>query len=62
MCPYAVSSLKPLNESETDFSVVNIPFDMLSRGFSLNGSIKHSSIIDHIDVTSSWSCVIIDFC
>ena len=38
----SVPSLKTLNESETNFSVANIPFDMLSKRFSLNGSIKHS--------------------
>ena len=58
----SVPSLKSLNESETNFSVANIPFDMLSKGFSLNGSIKHSSIIDKIDVTSSWLFLILDFC
>ena len=58
----SVPSLKSLNESETNFSVVNILFDMLRKRFSLNGSIKHSSIIDSIDVTSSWSFPILDFC
>ena len=58
----SVPSLKSLNESETNFSVANIPFDILSKGISLNGSIKHSSIIDKIDVTSSWSFLILDYC
>ena len=58
----AVPSLKSLNESETNFSVANIPFYIFSKGFSRNGSIKYSSIIDNVDVTSSWSFHILDFC
>ena len=58
----SVANLKSSNESETNFSVANSPFDILSKGFSLNGSINHSSIIDNIDVTSSWSFLILDFC
>ena len=68
----SLPSLKSLNESKTNFSVANIPFDILSKGISLNGSIKHSSIIDgsikhssiidKIDVTSSWSFLILDYC
>ena len=61
MCLRSVPSLKSLNESETNFSLANIPLDMLSKGFSLNGSIKHSSKIDKIDVTSSGHFLFLTF-
>ena len=59
---YSVPSLKLLNVSQTNISAANIPFGKLSKGFLLNGSVKHYTLIDDIYVTSSWSFLTLDFC